>query len=142
MPRGFFTEQALDNLKKIIDSKAALIKKAVGADDLPVNITDEKVSFPWFTAQGAEEAKAYGDFISRMSIMARDARRVTAKEKEVESEKYAFRCFLTRLGLNGNEYKTDRKILLRNLEGPAAFPTQAAADAFYEKQKAKKGGDR
>ncbi len=138
MPRGFYTDEALENLRKIIDSKANLIKKAIGAEELPIEVTDEKVSFPWFTAEGADEAKAYGDFISKISIMAKEAKRVVAKEKDVESEKYAFRCFLLRLGFKGNEYKADRKILLRNLDGLAAFPTKAAADKFSAEQKAKR----
>ena len=43
------------------------------------------------------------------------------KEKEVETEKYAFRCFLLRLGFIGKDYKDERKILLRNLTGSSAF---------------------
>jgi len=39
----------------------------------------------------------------------------------VENEKYAFRCFLLRLGFIGAEYKIERKILLRNLTGSSAF---------------------
>ena len=53
--------------------------------------------------------------------MARTQKRITAKEKEVDNEKYAFRCFLLRLGFIGAEFKTDRKILLRNLSGSSAF---------------------
>ena len=53
--------------------------------------------------------------------MSRDAKRITAKEKPVGNEKYAFRCFLLRLGFIGNAYKADRKILLRNLSGSSAF---------------------
>ena len=34
---------------------------------------------------------------------------------------YAFRCFLLRLGFIGAEYKTARKILLKNLSGSSAF---------------------
>ena len=34
---------------------------------------------------------------------------VTATEKEVDNEKYAFRCFLLRLGFIGAEYKVERK---------------------------------
>ena len=70
--------------------------------------------------------------------MARGTKRVKAKEREAESEKYAFRCFLLRLGMSGTEYKEDRKILLRNLEGPSAFPTQRAADEFAGRQKEKR----
>ena len=53
--------------------------------------------------------------------MARNQKRVTAKEKETDNDKYAFRCFLLRLGFIGADYKTERKILLRNLSGSSAF---------------------
>ena len=121
MPRNFFTETALDNLKRIVESKAALIKKAVGADDLPIEVTDEKVSFPWFAEVDADAVHAYTNFISKLSEMAKNATRVTATEKAVDNEKYAFRCFLLRLGFIGADYKTDRKILLKNLTGSSAF---------------------
>ena len=138
MPRSFYTGQALENLQKIVDSKAGLIKKAVGSDELAINIGDEKVAFPWFRTRNADEARAYTEFISRISAMAKDAKRVTAKEKEVESEAYAFRCFLLRLGMSGSEHKAARRVLMRNLDGPSAFPTKAAADAFAAKQKEKR----
>ena len=47
--------------------------------------------------------------------------RITAKPKEDDNEKYAFRCFLLRLGFIGDEYKADRKILLSKLDGSSAF---------------------
>jgi hypothetical protein len=50
---------------------------------------------------------------------------VTAKEKETDNEKYAFRCFLLRLGFIGDEYKETRRVLLRNLTGSAAFRSGA-----------------
>lgn len=121
LPRSFFTETALDNLKRIVESKAALIKKAVGADALPIEVTDEKVSFPWFTKVDADAVHAYTNFISKLSEMAKNASRVTATERAVDNEKYAFRCFLLRLGFIGNEYKMERKILLKNLTGSSAF---------------------
>ena len=49
--------------------------------------------------------------------MARDAKRVSSKPTKTDNDKYAFRCFLLRLGFIGKEYKTARKILLRNLTG-------------------------
>ena len=53
--------------------------------------------------------------------MAKNQKRVTAKDKDVDNDKYAFRCFLLRLGFIGAEYKADRKILLKNLTGSSAF---------------------
>ena len=78
--------------------------------------------FPWFSGEPtADEVKAYTHFVSALCEMARNAKRVTAKEKETDNEKYAFRCFLLRLGFIGDAYKTERKILLRNLSGSSAF---------------------
>lgn len=110
------------NLTKLLDAKGGLIKKALGIDDLRIAIDEEKVSFPWFPEMpDTNTAKAYTHFISALCEMARNAKRVTATEKKVDNEKYAFRCFLLRLGFIGAEYKTERKILLKNLSGSSAF---------------------
>ena len=122
MPRSLFTDNALENLKALIAAKGSLIKKALGVDDLPLEITDTKVSFPWFPATPTpEELKAYDTFICKLCELARTQKRVTATEKPTDNEKYAFRCFLLRLGFIGAEYKEARKILLRNLAGSSAF---------------------
>lgn len=121
LPREGFTDTALENLQRLVDSKAALIKKALTVDTLPVKITEEKVSFPWFSEIDSDSAKAYTHFITALCDMAKNQKRITAKEKDTENEKYAFRCFLLRLGFIGSEYKTERKILLKNLTGSSAF---------------------
>ena len=122
MPRSLFSDSNLENLKAIVAAKGSLIKKALGTDDLPIEVTDAKVSFPWFVGTPTpEELKAYDTFICKLCEMARNQKRVSAKEKEVDNEKYAFRCFLLRLGFIGAEFKTERKILLRNLAGSSAF---------------------
>lgn len=121
LPREGFTDTALENLQKLVDSKASLMKKALAVDSLPVEVTDEKVSFPWFSEADGDSAKAYTHFITALCDMAKNQKRITAKEKETENEKYAFRCFLLRLGFIGAEYKGERKILLRNLTGSSAF---------------------
>jgi hypothetical protein len=122
MPRNNFNERALENLKAIIEAKGKLIRHALDVEDLPVEVSEDEVSFPWFeTLPTAEEIKAYNHFISALCEMAINQKRITVKEKEVENEKYAFRCFLLRLGFIGEEYKEERKILLRNLTGSSAF---------------------
>ena len=60
----------------------------------------------------------------------------------MESEKFAFRVFLIRLGFSGSESKGIRKILMQNLSGSAAFPSTAKADAFNASQKAKRDADK
>lgn len=122
MPRSLFNDSNLENLKAIVAAKGNLIKKAVGTDELPIEVTDTKVSFPWFPGVPTpDELKAYDTFICKLCEMARNQKRVSAKEKEVDNEKYAFRCFLLRLGFIGAEFKAERKILLRNLTGSSAF---------------------
>ena len=129
MPRNSFTDTALENVKAIIQAKGELIRHALLLDDLPIKISEEEVSFPWFEEMPSpEEVQAYTHFISALCEMARNQKRIMAKEKETPNEKYAFRCFLLRLGFIGKEYKEERKILLRNLTGSSAFKGGAKND--------------
>lgn len=122
MPLSEFTETALANLEAIVEAKGSLIKKSLGTDDLTINRINGRLDFPWFpNYTSPEEVKAYMHFISALCEMAKTQKRITAKEKAVDNEKYAFRCFLLRLGFIGDEYKAERKILLRNLTGSSAF---------------------
>lgn len=122
MPREGFTETALDNLKGLVESKETLIKKALDTDSIPIIVNEEFVTFPWFQSEcSAEEVKAYTHFVTALCEMAKKQTRVNSTEKSVENEKYAFRCFLLRLGFIGPEYKTERKILLSKLSGSSAF---------------------
>lgn len=139
LPLDGFDPDSLDRLTKLIDSKAGLIRKALGADRLTVQMKNNAVCFPWWnTTPAPEEAGAYTAFIAALCRMAKEAKRVTATEKDVESEKYAFRGFLLRLGFIGAESKEQRKLLLKNLSGSAAFPNKEKADAFSAAQKAKR----
>ena len=139
MPMDGFNPDSIDRLQKLVDSKARLIKKALGAQSLKIRTREDKVEFPWWTRMPEpEETQAYLAFIANLCAMAKEAKRVVATEKPVESEKFAFRVWLLRLGFSGSEYKAQRAILLKNLSGSAAFPTKAAAYAFSEAQKAKR----
>ena len=120
----------MGNLTKLLDAKGCLIKRALGISELPIEVGEDKVSFPWFPQMpGTDETKAYTHFISALCEMAKNAKRVTATEKAVDNEKYAFRCFLLRLGFIGADYKAERKILLKNLSGSSAFKSGARREA-------------
>lgn len=123
---------AIGNLTKLLEAKGALIKKALGVSDLRVEVREDRITFPWFGEIAPDEALAYTRFISKLCAMAKEAKRVNATEKEVGNEKYAFRCFLLRLGFIGAEYKADRKILLRNLTGSSAFKNGGADHEISE----------
>ncbi len=123
---------AVENLTKLLEAKGRLIRRALAVDSLPIEVTNSTVKFPWFTDCSTDECKAYTHFISALCELAANAKRVTAKEKETDNDKYAFRCFLLRLGFIGSEYKTERKILLRNLTGSSAFRNGGAANEVSE----------
>lgn len=122
LPRSLFTETALQNLDALLLSKGRLIRHAFDIKEANYTLTDDRITFAWLHGTITDEtAKAYAEFISKLCLMARTQKRVTSKEKIVDNEKYAFRCFLLRLGMIGNAYKESRKILLQNLTGSSAF---------------------
>ncbi|MEN8493466.1 virulence protein [Dehalococcoides sp. THU3] len=133
MPKSSFSDTALENLKGLVESKAVLFKKAFGAPTLALVVLEDKVRFPWFPdGTDAEAVKAYTHFVTALCEMAKNQKRVNSTEKPVDNEKYAFRCFLLRLGFIGEEYKAERKILLSKLTGSAAFKNKTAGGANDE----------
>ena len=122
LPRSLFTETALQNLDALLLSKGRLIRHAFDIREATYTLEGDRITFAWLRGTITDEtAKAYAEFISKLCLMARTQKRVTAKEKIVDNERYAFRCFLLRLGMIGNAYKQSRKILLQNLTGSSAF---------------------
>ena len=116
------TGDEISRLESLIESKETLIKKAIGTDSLMVGEKDGKLDFPWFKADAEpDEVIAYTHFVTALCRTAKEATRITGKDKPVENEKYAFRCFLLRLGFIGDEFKQSRKILLKNFSGSSAF---------------------
>ena len=121
-PLAGFTPQTLDNLTKMVAAKEVLIKAALGSADLPIQVTEETVSFPWFTLNDPSEAACYTQFIAALCKTAMAKKRVTAKDRGlIGNPKYAMRCWLLSLGLIGNEFKNARKLLLAKLEGNSSF---------------------
>ena len=122
IPRTFLTETGRRNLDALLASKGKLIQKAFNIEKATYTLTEETIKFAWFHGKIAEDTvRAYTDFISKLCEMAQKQKRAVAKEKPTENEKYAFRCFLLRLGMIGDDYKASRRILLQNLTGSSAF---------------------
>lgn len=113
----------VDNLQRLLEAKGWLFRKALGIESLAFEVNGDKVSFPWFSHTAPDLTTAYTQFISAICRMSVEQKRITSREKSVTNEKYAFRCFLLRLGFIGDEYKQSRKLLLANLDGSAAFKT-------------------
>jgi len=123
----FFKESSLDNLRKLIAGKAALIRKVIGADDLTVAVIGGALHFNWFDPDATEEElAAYKQFVSALCLTAKKQKRVILKEKRLDenaSEKFTFRCYLLKIGFIGDEFKAARKILLAGLSGNGSHKT-------------------
>jgi hypothetical protein len=117
---------AVGTLTNILEAKGTLIKKALGIDDLRFEIKEDRIAFPWFPElPEPDEVKAYTEFISLLCKLSKELKRASSTETPVTNEKYAFRCFLLRLGFIGSEYKKERKILLQNLSGNSSWKNGA-----------------
>ncbi|MBO4819536.1 MAG: virulence protein [Firmicutes bacterium] len=124
---------AISRLEALIESKESLLKKAIGMDNLRIECKGDDISFPWFKTDVTDDERiAYMQLCSALCLMAKKAKRVNGHDHEVENEKYAFRCFLLRLGLIGDEYKTSRKVLLQNFTGSSAFRNGGKRDEISE----------
>jgi len=123
IPRTSLEGPALGNLEGLVNSKRHLIAHAFGKETVEIIESTDRISFPWFKENPtAEEAHAYTQFISRLCDLARALNTTQAREERIpDNEKYAFRCFLLRLGFIGDASKADRKILMGNLSGSSAF---------------------
>lgn len=103
-----------------------------------IQITAEKISLTFAGPLTQEKVRAYTELCAAMNRMAIAQKRIQAKTVNDANEKYALRIWLIRLGLNGDEHKTIRKLLMQNLSGHAAFRTEEDAEKFRVKEKAKR----
>ena len=73
----------------------------------------------------AGEIKAYIQFCLAVSHQALTQKKASARKTVTDNEKYAFRCWMLRLGLSGDEFKTCRLHFLKHLEGNSAWRNAA-----------------
>lgn len=145
---SFAAEQGLiDALAEIESLRTAEdFRKAVAAYEEEhgqalsgIAFTPETITFSSLPETAdAERLTAFTELVAMMTRQALDQKRIQAKVVNEENEKYALRIWLTRLGMNGPEFKTTRKILMENLTGHSAFRTEAEKERWMEKQAAKR----
>lgn len=121
MPLDSLSERTLNRVRRIIENKGELFKSAFKTDTLDILKTEKTVDFPWFTVEQIGDAEAYSTFVSMLCEFAKNQNRINNKPDTSDNEKYAFRCFLLRIGMIGTNFKATRKVLLRNLTGSSAF---------------------
>ena len=104
-----------------------------------IAFTEDKVAFTGFTGvQDAEHVRTFMKLAAIINKAAITQKRVIAKEVDMTNEKYAMRNWLIRLGMDGDEYKADRKILMENLTGHVAFRTPADEAKWKARQQEKR----
>ena len=104
-----------------------------------IRFADDKLIFDGFgQAQDAETEQTYTKLAAAMNKMAITQKRVQAKDVDDSNEKYALRIWLIRLGLNGADFKADRKRLMAPLSGHTAFRNVAERERWEARQKAKR----
>jgi tellurite resistance protein len=136
-----------DILRALIESKATIIKTALGEDgtgELPIEFDklQGKVRFEWLKyGTDSDTIQAWSAFLAAACKFAKTAKRVTAKDGEVENEKFAMRTFMVKLGMKGEQDKAWRRVLMRNLKGDAAFATVESKERWLLKHGNKKNAE-
>lgn len=110
-------------MQALLESKERLFRKALQTEqDLTVSADERSFTFAFYNA-----TLDHADIMAAIQLahciyeQSLQQKRVTSKDKNVDNEKYAFRCFLLRIGMIGKEYGTARKALSKHLSGNSSF---------------------
>ena len=115
---------------ELLKSKGFVVVSGLEAD---------KLSFTGFPlTKDPDRNSAFQQLACLMNRMAIEQKRIQAKVVNDDNEKYAFRIWLLRLGMRGDEYKAARKALMENLSGHAAFRTKEEEEKWKARQKEKR----
>jgi len=121
-PLTNITDEVLAIIRKMIAAKEPLLKKALGADELPIFLTPNSLKFPWFTGPFDEnKAQAYAQFISCLCETAKRKKRVTAQVIDTDNPRFSMRVWLISLGMIGPEFGLARQLLYKNLDGDSGW---------------------
>lgn len=143
IPLEGHNENTLKTLINMIHSKQTLIKQSFQLDK---NLVEKETVEKLNAAENIEEFKdnlisqnikidaeniifiintdlvrAATLFFGLLNEKSKELKYASSKPTETDNEKYAFRTWLMRLGMIGDEYKEVRKELLENLSGNSAF---------------------
>lgn len=104
-----------------------------------LRFTEDQVIFDGFRETDVkEEIKAWTELFAAINKTAISQYHVRARRVEEENEKFSFRTWLTRMGMNGAELKAERNLLYKNLKGHTAFRTAADEKKWKTRQAAKR----
>lgn len=129
IPREKLPDDALMRLRAIVSNKEELFKRALLADALPIEVTEDEVSFPWFTLSGIDgEAEAYAQFITYLCKMAVEQKRVQDKPYDGDNDRFAMRIFMVRMGMKGKQFDLARKLMRKHLTGNSGWRYEDSAN--------------
>ena len=136
--------QALKDEASVLTKESLLAAIAAYEDEHSkaidgLTITQERITFGTLPeTNDTEMLRTFTILCGMMNKQALDQKRIQAKTVNEENEKYALRIWLTRLGMNGPEYKEARRILMANLTGHSAFRTEAEKERWLQRQAEKR----
>lgn len=143
--KGCFSasEDLVEELKsgKILHREDAIeIIREAGEDALKgISFEDGRVVFDGFPETGEpDEIKAWTALAAAINKTCIKQKHVRPKKVDETNEKFAFRTWVTRLGMNGSDTKAERNILYRHLTGHTAFRTPADEEKWKAKQAEKR----
>jgi len=125
-----------------LEDAAGFIEKIqeIGGDKFKgIEFDGDKLIFTGFPlSEDPDENKAYTELAALMNKVALESHHLKSETVDGTNLKYSFRVWLIRIGMNGNDYKTTRKILLQKLPGHTAFRTTDQAELFKQRMKEKR----
>ncbi len=125
---------ALDEVNRIKKLEVEL-----GVEIKGIRFEEGKVIFTGFPeTSDADILLAFQHLAEKMNKQAIEQKRIHPKAVNDENEKYSMRTWLVRIGMEGNQYKKTRNILMQYLKGHTAFRTPADAERWKAKQDALK----
>jgi len=112
-----------------------LINEAGSSHLRGIRITDGTVVFDGFpTTMNTVVFGAWTVLVAAINNTAKTQKHIRPKITDDPNEKYTFRTWMVRLGMNGPELKKERAVLLRDLDGDTAFRTPQPAERWRERR--------
>ena len=132
------SDAVIDRLKEKLpetreDFEATMNAFVLSEDIQGLGFEEGRLNITYGSLKGSDWHNTILHLNQKIFEAAETAKRVFPDHQKPESEKYAMRSWLVRMGMGGPEYKGIRNILMKNLTGHSAFPTQEAAQKHREK---------
>ena len=133
------SDSVVEELKEYGSTKEEVLQIIMSAAEEGIHglsFEEDKVLFTGFPAT-EDEIKSRANIVLAEAINKNclEHKRIQAKKADESNEKFSFRVWLVRLGLNGSDVKAERNTFYANLTGHTAFRTKEYAEKWYERRK-------